>query len=80
MIRVRLPGDGGYEEGGQLTERVNGGAYSSFDSTKSREGAPRVFKNILLRFFEDGQLTDGGQHVSLQEHHHHHDLDIGARH
>ncbi len=69
------PGYVGYEEGGQLTERVKRAPYSVVLLDEIEKAHPDVF-NILLQVFEDGQLTDGlGQHGRLQEHHHHHDFE-----
>jgi ATP-dependent Clp protease ATP-binding subunit ClpC len=48
----------GYEEGGQLTERVKRFPYSVVLLDEIEKAHPDVF-NILLQVFEDGQLTDG---------------------
>ena len=48
----------GYEEGGQLTERVRRQPYSIILLDEIEKAHPDVF-NILLQVFEDGQLTDG---------------------
>jgi len=48
----------GYEEGGQLTERVRRTPYSVILLDEIEKAHPDVF-NILLQVFEDGQLTDG---------------------
>jgi ATP-dependent Clp protease ATP-binding subunit ClpC len=48
----------GYEEGGQLTERVKRSPYSVVLLDEIEKAHPDVF-NILLQVFEDGQLTDG---------------------
>jgi ATP-dependent Clp protease ATP-binding subunit ClpC len=48
----------GYEEGGQLTERVKRAPYSVVLLDEIEKAHPDVF-NILLQVFEDGQLTDG---------------------
>jgi ATP-dependent Clp protease ATP-binding subunit ClpC len=48
----------GYEEGGQLTERVRRTPYSVILLDEIEKAHPDVY-NILLQVFEDGQLTDG---------------------
>jgi len=48
----------GYEEGGQLTERVKRAPYSVILLDEIEKAHPDVY-NILLQVFEDGQLTDG---------------------
>ena len=52
------PGYVGYEEGGQLTERVKRSPYSIVLFDEIEKAHPDVF-NLLLQVFEDGQLTDG---------------------
>jgi ATP-dependent Clp protease ATP-binding subunit ClpC len=52
------PGYVGYEEGGQLTERIRRAPYSVILLDEIEKAHPDVF-NILLQVFEDGQLTDG---------------------
>ena len=52
------PGYVGYEEGGQLTERVRRTPYSVMLLDEIEKAHPDVY-NILLQVFEDGQLTDG---------------------
>jgi ATP-dependent Clp protease ATP-binding subunit ClpC len=52
------PGYVGYEEGGQLTERVKRQPYSVILLDEIEKAHPDVY-NILLQVFEDGQLTDG---------------------
>src|SRR5476651_1105749 len=52
------PGYVGYEEGGQLTERVKRKPYSIILLDEIEKAHPDVY-NILLQVFEDGQLTDG---------------------
>src|SRR5437016_1232436 len=52
------PGYVGYEEGGQLTERVRRTPYSVIQLDEIEKAHPDVY-NILLQVFEDGQLTDG---------------------
>ena len=52
------PGYVGYEEGGQLTERVRRHPYSVILFDEIEKAHPDVF-NILLQILEDGRLTDG---------------------
>jgi len=52
------PGYVGYEEGGQLTEKVKRQPYSIVLLDEIEKAHPDLF-NILLQVFEDGQLTDG---------------------
>jgi ATP-dependent Clp protease ATP-binding subunit ClpC len=52
------PGYVGYEEGGQLTERVKRAPYSIILLDEIEKAHPDLF-NILLQVFEDGHLTDG---------------------
>ncbi len=52
------PGYVGYEEGGQLTERVRRTPYSVILLDEIEKAHPDVY-NILLQVLEDGQLTDG---------------------
>src|SRR5438309_5420367 len=52
------PGYVGYEEGGQLTERVKRLPYSIILLDEIEKAHPDIY-NILLQVFEDGQLTDG---------------------
>jgi ATP-dependent Clp protease ATP-binding subunit ClpC len=51
------PGYVGYEEGGQLTEKVRRNPYSVLLLDEIEKAHPDVC-NILLQVFEDGQLTD----------------------
>ncbi|TFB09150.1 ATP-dependent Clp protease ATP-binding subunit [Candidatus Atribacteria bacterium MT.SAG.1] len=51
------PGYVGYEEGGQLTEKVRRKPYSIVLLDEIEKAHPDVF-NILLQIFEDGRLTD----------------------
>jgi ATP-dependent Clp protease ATP-binding subunit ClpC len=51
------PGYVGYEEGGQLTEKVRRRPYSVILLDEIEKAHPDVF-NLLLQVFEDGQLTD----------------------
>jgi len=51
------PGYVGYEEGGQLTEKVRRRPYSVILLDEIEKAYPEVF-NILLQILEDGRLTD----------------------
>ena len=52
------PGYVGYEEGGQLTEKVRRKPYSIVLLDEIEKAHPDVF-NVLLQVLDDGQLTDG---------------------
>lgn len=52
------PGYVGYEEGGQLTERVRRKPYSVVLLDEIEKAHPDIY-NILLQVLDDGQLTDG---------------------
>ncbi len=52
------PGYVGYEEGGQLTEKVRRKPYSIVLLDEIEKAHPDVF-NVLLQVFDDGILTDG---------------------
>jgi ATP-dependent Clp protease ATP-binding subunit ClpC len=52
------PGYVGYEEGGQLTERVRRRPYSVVLLDEIVKAHPDVY-NVLLQVFDDGRLTDG---------------------
>lgn len=51
------PGYVGYEEGGQLTEKVRRKPYSVILLDEIEKAHPDVF-NLLLQLFEEGRLTD----------------------
>lgn len=55
------PGYVGYQEGGELTEKVRRKPYSVVLFDEIEKAHPDVF-NILLQVFEDGQLTDNLGH------------------
>jgi ATP-dependent Clp protease ATP-binding subunit ClpC len=60
------PGYVGYEEGGQLTERVRRKPYSVVLLDEIEKAHPDVY-NILLQVLDDGQLTDGlGRRVDFK--------------
>ncbi len=52
------PGYVGYDEGGQLTEKVRRRPYSVVLLDEIEKAHPDVY-NILLQVFDDGRLTDG---------------------
>ena len=57
------PGYVGYEEGGQLTERVRRKPYSVVLLDEIEKAHPEVF-NILLQVLDDGRLTDNKGRVA----------------
>jgi ATP-dependent Clp protease ATP-binding subunit ClpC len=60
------PGYVGYEEGGQLTEKIRRKPYSVVLLDEIEKAHPDVF-NILLQVFDDGVLTDGlGRRVDFR--------------
>ena len=60
------PGYVGYEEGGQLTEKVRRKPYCVILLDEIEKAHPDVF-NILLQVLDDGQLTDGlGRKVDIK--------------
>jgi len=52
------PGYVGYEEGGQLTEKIRRKPYSVILLDEIEKAHPDIY-NILLQVLDDGQLTDG---------------------
>ena len=56
------PGYVGYEEGGQLTEKVRRNPYSVVLFDEIEKAHPDVW-NLLLQILEDGKLTDNTGHV-----------------
>ncbi|HEX9232636.1 MAG TPA: AAA family ATPase [Blattabacteriaceae bacterium] len=61
------PGYIGYDEGGQLTERIRRRPYSVILLDEIEKASSDAF-NILLQVLEDGRLTDGkGRTVSFKE-------------
>lgn len=52
------PGYVGYEEGGQLTEKVRRKPYAVLLLDEIEKAHPDVY-NVLLQVFDDGRLTDG---------------------
>jgi ATP-dependent Clp protease ATP-binding subunit ClpC len=60
------PGYVGYDEGGQLTEKIKRKPYSVILLDEIEKAHPDVF-NILLQIFEDGHLTDSqGRRVDFK--------------
>jgi ATP-dependent Clp protease ATP-binding subunit ClpC len=60
------PGYVGYEEGGQLTERVRRRPYAVVLLDEVEKAHPDVF-NMLLQIMEEGRLTDSfGRHVDFR--------------
>ena len=57
------PGYVGYEEGGQLTEKIRRRPYSVILLDEVEKAHPEVF-NILLQILEDGRLTDSKGRVA----------------
>ncbi len=59
------PGFVGYEEGGQLTERIRRRPYAVVLLDEIEKAHPDVF-NMMLQIMEDGRLTDSfGRHVDF---------------
>ena len=60
------PGYVGYDEGGQLTEKVRRNPYSVILFDEIEKAHPDVF-NMLLQILDDGRLTDSqGRHVDFR--------------
>jgi ATP-dependent Clp protease ATP-binding subunit ClpC len=60
------PGYVGYEEGGQLTEKIRRRPYAVVLLDEIEKAHPDVF-NMLLQIMEDGKLTDSfGRHVDFR--------------
>ena len=60
------PGYVGYEEGGQLTERIRRRPYSVLLLDEVEKAHPDIF-NMLLQIMEEGRLTDSfGRHVDFR--------------
>jgi len=60
------PGYVGYEEGGQLTEKIRRRPYSVILLDEIEKAHPEVF-NLLLQVLEDGRLTDSfGRLINFQ--------------
>ena len=60
------PGYVGYEEGGQLTERIRRRPYAVVLLDEIEKAHPDVF-NMLLQIMEEGRLTDSfGRHVDFK--------------
>ncbi len=68
------PGYVGYEEGGQLTEKVRRKPYSVILLDEIEKAHPDIY-NILLQVLDDGQLTDGlGRKIDFKNTTDHHDF------
>ena len=61
------PGYVGYDEGGQLTEKVRRKPYSVILLDEIEKAHPDVF-NMLLQILEDGRLTDSQGRTTFFEH------------
>ncbi len=60
------PGNVGYEEGGQLTEKIRRRPYAVVLLDEIEKAHPDVF-NMLLQIMEEGRLTDSfGRHVDFR--------------
>ncbi len=60
------PGYVGYEEGGQLTEKIRRKPYSVVLFDEIEKASPDVF-NIMLQILDDGHITDGqGRRVDFK--------------
>ncbi len=69
------PGYVGYEEGGQLTEKVRRNPYSVVLFDEIEKAHPDVW-NMLLQILEEGKLTDNvGRVVNFRNTHHADDLE-----
>ena len=68
------PGYVGFEEGGQLTEKVRRKPYSVVLFDEIEKAHPDVF-NMLLQILEEGRLTDSSRKISrLQKHRYYYDF------
>ena len=64
----------GYDEAGQLTEKIRRKPYSVVLFDEIEKAHPDVL-NILLQILDDGQITDAhGRKVNFREYRHRHDL------
>ena len=64
----------GYEEGGELTEKVRNKPYSVLLFDEVEKAHPDIF-NILLQVLDDGVLTDSrGRKVDFFKYDYYHDL------
>lgn len=60
------PGYVGYDEGGQLTERIRKRPYSVVLFDEIEKAHPQIF-NILLQILDEGHITDSkGRHVNFK--------------
>ena len=68
------PGYVGYDDGGQLTQKIRRKPYSVLLFDEVEKAHPDVF-NMLLQILEDGHLTDAqGRKVSFKKLRHYYDL------
>jgi hypothetical protein len=67
------PGYVGYEEGGQLSEKVRRRPYSVVLFDEIEKAHPDIW-NLLLQILEDGVVTDPRPQGRFPQHDHHHDL------
>ena len=68
------PGYVGYEEGGQLTEKVRRKPYSIILLDEIEKAHPDVF-NLLLQVMDDGIMTDGlGRKIDFKKYNHNNDI------
>ncbi len=68
------PGYVGYEEGGQLTEKVRRKPYAIILLDEIEKAHPDVF-NLLLQVLDDGHMTDGlGRKIDFKEHNFNYDI------
>ena len=71
------PGYVGYDEGGQLSEKVRRNPYSVILFDEIEKAHPDVF-NILLQVLDDGHITDAhGRKVDFKQTDHYHDFQCG---
>jgi ATP-dependent Clp protease ATP-binding subunit ClpC len=69
------PGYVGYEEGGQLTEKVRRKPYSVVLLDEIEKAHPDVF-HLLLQVLDEGRLTDSlGRNIDFRNYHYHYDLE-----
>ena len=70
----------GYDEAGQLTEKIRRKPYSVILFDEIEKAHPDVF-NILLQILDDGHITDAhGRTVNFEKYSHRHDLQRRQQH
>ena len=68
------PGYVGYEEGGELTEKVRKNPHSLILLDEIEKGHNSVY-NILLQVFDEGILTDGlGRKIDFKKYNYYYDF------